>query len=236
MATSSPDSCNDTSYDTFHLFPNLPTELRLGIWKIAAHETCKMKLKCFNRKDSQYEVECFMLRYAAAMLRVCQESRSVALLSYTKAFSVGNNPRYIWKNRGIDDFVFFNNYMDDKVKEVDDRLLGRLAVSMHIRGLFIYTTYPNIVSTTQLKEAVVASFHEIDLLSSAKIGRITQDERTWAFEWRGVECPRMIIKEQKTDIEMGLQEQQPPLRAEVVGTFVLVGKDETKAFVVVSED
>jgi hypothetical protein len=95
----------------FHLFPRLPLELRIRIWKMAVeprevrvgeqadiiHEggrTLRSTRRYFNSPTP-----------APALLHACHESRYICEPLYTKACVYGSQPRYTWVNYDLDTIV-----------------------------------------------------------------------------------------------------------------------------------
>ncbi|RAO67019.1 uncharacterized protein BHQ10_003031 [Talaromyces amestolkiae] len=75
---------------TFHLFPWLPIELRLEIWRLCLpHRVCEKDVACsfilFNLLDNSVPAPCFLYQTTKVngrppvITRVCHESRAVAL-------------------------------------------------------------------------------------------------------------------------------------------------------------
>ncbi|WYZ40961.1 hypothetical protein EsH8_IV_001302 [Colletotrichum jinshuiense] len=78
----------------FHLFPQLPTELRIKIWKATSESRILVIIICENHFWSPNPVP--------AVLQACRESRSFS--SYRKAFTTPAEPvsRYIWADFDLD--------------------------------------------------------------------------------------------------------------------------------------
>ncbi|RDL30178.1 uncharacterized protein BP5553_10456 [Venustampulla echinocandica] len=82
----------------FHLFPALPSELRLKIWATICTNPRTVSLKC--KRNVQYTrrfAESFRTRVPSpAVLQVCRESRAEGLRIYQRYFETDRSPRYTY--------------------------------------------------------------------------------------------------------------------------------------------
>ncbi|KAI0468344.1 hypothetical protein F4859DRAFT_491308 [Xylaria cf. heliscus] len=94
-----------TATGTFNLFPNLPTELRLHIWALAAEGPRILHVRIEDRSSwiSETELERDIVYFSPtpppAVLHACRESRQAA--PYEKSFFTSSRTaemRYIWVN------------------------------------------------------------------------------------------------------------------------------------------
>ncbi|KUJ17764.1 uncharacterized protein LY89DRAFT_781900 [Mollisia scopiformis] len=91
----------------FHVFPNLPVELRLKIWEAACLEARVIRFMGHpNPDDTPYEIRpptVYSKAKVPAILHVNNESRQVALVSYT-----------LWSPMGCknNDPIYFNHSLD----------------------------------------------------------------------------------------------------------------------------
>lgn len=113
----------------FTLFPNLPKELRLAIWKLATKEPRIVEICQFSsqrmieeeipeeeeEEDDRYPIEYYGRKnrnpfYSTtalpAIFRVNQESRTIALEHYQLSFANAGNPATIYWNPAVDILYF----------------------------------------------------------------------------------------------------------------------------------
>lgn len=110
---------------TFHVFPRLPAELCIQIWKLAIVDRVlkvnKPNHSTFYRSSTQ----------VPAVTRACRESREHC--SYKKAFVVDTCPRYIWANFDSD-VIQMNSWLMDELaggNSIEKREIRHLRIDIH---------------------------------------------------------------------------------------------------------
>jgi hypothetical protein len=245
MAISPASSPLLSNNDTFHLFPKLPTELRLRIWQFAAYESRYLALHCLKPEDPPPGAECFIFQSAASMLHACQDSRAEARLAYIKAFSVLYNPRFITINYDTPT-PYINNmkpniYTDDDWLEMNHTPLVRLVATIKSQVLLVYEDLPYIGCSFPMrfpsKEfGFLTTFNRLVDLCSDEINWFAIDYWKYAFEWKGSECPKMRITAKETDDDVCLESLHVTFNGEVVGTFVVICGEERRSYLLVKGD
>src|SRR6187402_1867975 len=116
--------------DTFHPFPRLPKEIRIEIWKLHLVTMPPRTLTVLSYPPARWTHELqhfFSPDPVPPLLHVSQEARMEALPFYTKAFSNGLSPRYIWTNFFLDT-IRMDSYNLTRVDFVDKAHIQQLIV------------------------------------------------------------------------------------------------------------
>jgi hypothetical protein len=195
------------SLDAFHLFPRLPTELRLQIWKFAAvlPRVLTVRSVSSNLSVQPKRVEYFYSPDPApAMFLACQESRLEALPLYTKAFSAGTTPpRYISANFTVDT-IKIDDYSLSGIMVAERQLIRWLVVESVSAGLYHYYRFGEFRGFRNLEE--------VDILVSEEIsqweGTINHFRYHMTAQYCGLEdweCPSIRIFQPETGVEMNSQ-------------------------------
>ena len=196
----------------FHLFPMLPSELRIKIWNIALLLPRVVTVSCKKERlnRTRHFTKCFVSQTPApVLLHVCRESRLEGFLTYVSAFKTDTSPMYT--------FVSFEN---DIIQCADSMLesMGEDEVA-RVQSMI-----------WEVKDAVYFGHFQMDILMRMKKLRkldllIEDGVITWSEERgyvdRGVdimirdfeqarsrvpewECPRVRILERVTRKELGV--------------------------------
>src|SRR5437868_3062690 len=107
--------------DTFESFTNLPSELRIKIWKFGFPEPRVVPVR-FNRASQQYT----STSAPPALVHACSQSRSIFLETYTKLIL---SPRYT--STVFIDFAHDTIFFDNLDCSPDGDLSYDLALSPH---------------------------------------------------------------------------------------------------------
>lgn len=189
------------SLDVFRLFPRLPQELRLQIWKL----TIQPRVLIVRSVPPNSVIHPTYLEYfyssnpVPSIFFACKESRLEALSLYTKAFSAGSTPRYIWAN-----FTFDTIQIDDhslpKLKIGDRQLIRWLVVDSAYADLFNHYIFCGGFRGLR-------SLEELDILASQDIWRWEKATTDLRFDltrqFSGLEaweCPNVRIFAVETDL------------------------------------
>jgi hypothetical protein len=88
-----------TSPTTFHLFPKLPSELRIKVWNIALSLPRVVRMSCKKErlKRTHHFTKSFVSHTAVpVLLQVCRESRLEGFLTYKPMFKTDTSPVYTY--------------------------------------------------------------------------------------------------------------------------------------------
>ncbi|KFZ04664.1 hypothetical protein V501_09078 [Pseudogymnoascus sp. VKM F-4519 (FW-2642)] len=203
------------SLDAFYLFPRLPTELRLQIWKFAA---VLPRVLTVRSVSSNLSVQPKRFEYfyspdpAPAMFLACKESRLEALPLYTKAFSAGTTPRYIWANFTVDT-IKIDDYSLSEIKVAERRLIRWLVVESVSARLYLYYRFGEFRGFRNLEELDILVSEEISQWEGSIIRfRYHMTEQYGELEdW---ECPSIRIFQPETGVEMNSQKYQRAINRE----------------------
>jgi hypothetical protein len=95
---------------TFHLFPQLPLELRIQVWELAFVEDRVLKVRRLHPSGEYWSPSPI-----PTVTRACQESRKYC--SYWKAFVAEGSPCYIWSKLDSDIVQMLASEMSELVEE-----------------------------------------------------------------------------------------------------------------------
>ncbi|EXF79054.1 hypothetical protein CFIO01_06376 [Colletotrichum fioriniae PJ7] len=118
---------------SFHIFSELPFELRIHIWHLAKEprtlivRTCDEPSKYRRQPLESTLIYCRSPNTVPAILQTCRESRNIGL--YAKAFSGGLNPRYVWVDFDLD--TIQASFWDLKLMGSDKSLFQHLVVEVN---------------------------------------------------------------------------------------------------------
>ncbi|KXH30473.1 hypothetical protein CSAL01_00701 [Colletotrichum salicis] len=118
---------------SFHLFSELPFELRIQIWHLAKEPRTLVIRTCDElAKYRRQPLESTLIYYHSpntvpAMLQTCRESRNLGL--YARAFNGGLKPRYVWVDFNID--TIQATFWDLKLMGSDKSLFQHLIVEIN---------------------------------------------------------------------------------------------------------
>ncbi|KAI3554899.1 hypothetical protein CABS01_11693 [Colletotrichum abscissum] len=118
---------------SFHLFSELPFELRIHIWHLAKEprtlvvRTCDEPAKYRRQPLESTLIYCRSPNTVPAILQTCREARNIGL--YAKAFSGGLNPRYVWADFDLD--TIQASFWDLKLMGSDKSLFQHLVVEVN---------------------------------------------------------------------------------------------------------
>ncbi|PBP17508.1 hypothetical protein BUE80_DR011278 [Diplocarpon rosae] len=196
----------------FHLFPKLPSELRLKIWGLAlrhprvVHVTCRKGLK--PQRTPKRFVEAFLsLTPGPAILAACAESRFEALSTYGTYFQTEQAPAGL--SLALDrDTV---RCRDDLLEHFGPRELGaveHLALDVADAGYFGHFQM-SILATMARLTALDLYTDEGDRTSWRGGNRrmLTADFEGARKNDPGWACPRVRILHRDTGTEMGVIER-----------------------------
>ncbi|KAL2064407.1 hypothetical protein VTL71DRAFT_4901 [Oculimacula yallundae] len=211
-----------TSLAEFHLFPTLPSELRLKVWGFSICEPRVVEIGCRKgtRKTAQQSsrfVEAFIPSAPVpAALQVCRESRYEALATYkthftsykssTPPYSISLLPRYIYIALGQDTIRCRDNlleYLDNEEKANIEKLILDVADAAY----FGHFSMEIIMHMNKLKEL---ELHTAEGLLTDWRGNsteiLTRDFEMGKTNVPGWECPRVRIMSSKTGEELKVLE------------------------------
>lgn len=203
--------------DTFHLFPQLPSELRSQIWRLAASEPRHIRLQT-NRDNPliQYLIPSLP---PPAILHTCQESRTEAQAYYTKAFSVANAPQFIWTNFNVDTIEVENIYQAYNLGETDIVQIQRLAIPMVDSEYCVRNMLYAIEGMIRLEEVVILTHRVIFDWDPKNLDKFPVELEKWHADFPSLKIPRIVLREAETGLEMDLQNHMAVWCGQVIGTF-----------------
>ncbi|KFY78382.1 hypothetical protein V499_02460 [Pseudogymnoascus sp. VKM F-103] len=202
-----------SSLDAFHLFPRLPTELRLQIWKFAA---VLPRVLTVRSVFSNLSLQPKRLEYfyspdpAPAMFLACQESRLEALPLYTKAFSA--DTRYIWANFTVDT-IKIDDYSLPEIKLAERQLIRWLVVESVSAGLYHYYRFGEVRGFRNLEEVDILVSDEISQWEGS-INHFLYHMTVQYGELEDWEWPRIRIFQPETGVEMNSQKYHRAINRE----------------------
>ncbi|KAH8648274.1 hypothetical protein BGZ60DRAFT_423028 [Tricladium varicosporioides] len=139
-----------------------------------------------------------------AILLACHESRSEALVFYTRAFSIGATQRYIWTNFNVDT-IKIEDYCLSKVKKEERACIRSLVVGVNNTGFFNWYCYPqDYEEMKELRDLVVSTATEVSQWGFL-ISRMRSGFEGWFGAVEGWKCPAMRVVEKGTGIEVNLE-------------------------------
>ncbi|KFY16392.1 hypothetical protein V492_01377 [Pseudogymnoascus sp. VKM F-4246] len=191
--------------DAFHLFPRLPSELRLQIWNDAFPRRVVTVHYVHNESGSSLKYFCSP-DPLPAVFSACKESRSEALSVYTKAFSSGSAPRYIWVNFTTDT-IRINDYSVPEIM-IEERQLIRWLVLESTNDEFLSGPFCDaLLDLRDLEEWDIQAANEIALWSGIVpvLLKCLTDKFSGLEGWK---CPTIRLSEMDTDIKMNYQYHQ----------------------------
>ncbi|KAK2012534.1 hypothetical protein LZ32DRAFT_638206 [Colletotrichum eremochloae] len=122
----------------FHLFSNLPFELRIRIWDMTREPRllnvkARAELNKYRRHPLDYTLfYCTSPNPVPAILQTCHESRSLGL--YERSFASGLTPRYIWVDFQLD--TIRATYWDLKLLKVEKERIRHLSIEVENTDCF----------------------------------------------------------------------------------------------------
>ncbi|CZT51636.1 uncharacterized protein RSE6_12807 [Rhynchosporium secalis] len=200
----------------FHLFPTLPSELRLKVWALIVSEPRIVDLSCRkgvvkSNKQSTRFVEAFLSSTPVPpVLQVCRESRYEALATYKPHFTSYKSstppytkrllPRYIYLALGQDTIKCSDNllaYLDTD----DTANFRRLILDVADAAYFGHFNMEVVLQMGQLKELELYTTEGLSNLRCNSAEIISRDFEMAKRNDPGWECPRVRIISSETGQE-----------------------------------
>ncbi|KAK1994774.1 hypothetical protein LX36DRAFT_660262 [Colletotrichum falcatum] len=151
----SPTRNSPTMTAEFHLFPELPFELRIRIWELTREPRvlrveARAELDKHRRRPLDYTLlYCASPEPVPAVLQTCRESRNLGL--YERSFAGGLAPRHIWVDFQVD--TIRATYWDLKLLRADKARIRHLSIQVENAGCFL-RHYPEAVAGLRLLETM----------------------------------------------------------------------------------
>jgi hypothetical protein len=190
----------------FHLFPNLPSELRLKVWGFV-HSPRTVYIKCRRRIDrSRRFADAFISEVAVpATLHICRESRQEALSIYKPHFKTAYSPKCIYISFERDTVKFPDGTLEYlRVPELHD--IQRMVLEVRDCTYFGHFNMDILQKMKGLKDLEIIT-EEAEKYSWSRGGRFLnnlvgdfEDART---ENPGWECPKVRVFSLVTGGETG---------------------------------
>ncbi|KAH8667650.1 hypothetical protein BGZ60DRAFT_409692 [Tricladium varicosporioides] len=188
---------------TFHPFSRLPLELRSRIWKLSANEPRVVTVRGIPAAGHLQMDHFVSLVPTPSVLQVCRESRFEALRFYTKAFTYGSSPCFIWTNFNVDT-IKINDFRVCRLLARDAALIQQLVVESSDAELFNgYYAY-HFSEMKGLKSILISSLQKVEEWGP-EICVMESKFRDWFGGVEGWMCPEMKIIEKDTGVEMNMQ-------------------------------
>jgi hypothetical protein len=177
---------------TFHLFPQLPLELRMQIWESAFADDRVLKIR---RRHGVAGGQWWSPSPAPAVTRACWESRQYC--SYKKVFAAGKSSRYIWAKLDSDIIQMLGSAMSELAGEErsERNEIRRLRVEMAVRKEMHTSDYWSDESESFLHEYShrICDFPKLegcDVLVAGDLSRWTSfiEETYWGV------CPQSNVR------------------------------------------
>ena len=187
-----------TTLSEFHLFPLLPSELRLKVWNIVLSKPRVVSINCKRElcENDRRIAKAFPPQAAPpAILHVCRESRFEGLSVYQQAFRMDLSPVYTYISFE-QDTVSCSTDVFEYLRMTELLRIRRLVLDVKDAGYFAHFCMENLKKMVSLKELELGT-------QMGKIGRF-RDGEMWVEilakdfydatrEDPGWECPRVRI-------------------------------------------
>jgi hypothetical protein len=183
----------------FQLFPELPAELRIKIWRIALSTPREVEIKCEKLPRSHEERNAAWFASTTpipVLLHVCQESRFEALSTYTKAFRTCDSPRYTYVSFERDTIKLFDVVLEYLVL-ADVKKIQRLVVICADSAYFTHFHLETLQKMEKLKDVDLRTRKAPAFLRNARgdddAANLAVDFERGRWDNPAWECPRIRI-------------------------------------------
>jgi hypothetical protein len=197
-----------TTLTTFHLFPNLPFELRLKIWEYAISEPRTVTISC------QREMLDRERRFAKAftsstppprLLHINRESRFEALSLYSPTFKIDTSPNYTYICFARDTIKCADSVLEYMpAHEVSS--IQRLELEVKDAEYFGHFHMDVVKKMHRLQEVtLLATAGEVDYSwnrGERYVETLTRDFKSAQYDNPGWVCPRVRIVNRKSGEEV----------------------------------
>ncbi|KAH6668768.1 hypothetical protein B0J14DRAFT_150130 [Halenospora varia] len=187
----------------FHLFPNLPRELRFKIWNYLFHDQRTLEIDCKRRVELGHRyADAFLCKAPAnPALLTCQESRQEALYCYTACFRTDKAPNCTYINFDCDTLKFKDNMLL-YLKQTELEGMQRMIVEVRDILYFAHYNIETIMKMKKLKSMEILTTDGEMPWGRGNYGAgLIRDFEGARFEDPGWECPSLEI----TNIDNGNQ-------------------------------
>ncbi|TVY80451.1 hypothetical protein LSUE1_G007807 [Lachnellula suecica] len=161
----------------FHLFPNLPSEIRLKVWSFIVGTPRVVKIHCKKRIERNRRfADAFVSEEPPPIaLHICQESRHEALSIYETFFTTARSPRYTYVAFDRDTIKFPDGTLE-YIKPLELQSIQRMI--MEVKDCAYFTTFH--LDTVQKMQ----SLKELEIVTGG-IARTTGTDEGDMYDWNG---------------------------------------------------
>jgi len=199
------------SHMEFHLFPTLPSELRIKIWQFTLYEPRIVIMKCersYLNHDARFPKSFSSSHPSPAALYTCKESRYEALEVYSAHFITDRSPNITYLSLAQDTIRFEDGALDYLVKvEVELKGIRRMIVDVKDALYFTHFHMDTLVLMESLRELELVIRQQVVMEWDRtrdpiqRFRRDFQEARATHPEWH---CPRISMVDGPTGERLGV--------------------------------
>lgn len=192
---------------TFHLFPMLPSELRIQVWNLALSVPRVVTVSCKKERRNGYWrfTKSFVSHTAVpALLHTCRESRLEGFLTYIPMFKNDISPTYTYVSEH--DTIQVSDNILALIGEEEKERVQRMILEVKDTAYFGHFNMDALMRMRKLRELdllvqdEVASWNEERRYVDGIIGDFEQARERDP----GWECPRVRILDRNTGMELSV--------------------------------
>lgn len=193
---------------TFHLFPTLPSEIRIKVWNLALSLPRVVTVSCEKERLNRTRrfAKSFISQTAVpALLHTCRESRLEGFLTYVPMFKTDTSPNYTYISFEHDTIQCEDNILEYIGGEEVERL-QRMILEVKDAAYFGHFHMDVLMRMGKLKELDLLVQEEVISWNRERryVDGLISDFEQARNKDPGWECPRVRILDRNTGKELSV--------------------------------